>query len=145
MDILGFLIQVALFYAVFKLGQWSILVPMRLTIAKLAKEKGINLEKMLEALRSEQVEEAETELSKQQESLNIERVNGVYFAYGDQGRFLAQGTDFRSMFENVKQRFPGQNFRINNYSLNLTDEEAGRLVKAVFETFGENNDAGRTR
>jgi len=144
MDILGFLIQVALFYAVFKLGQWSILVPMKLTLAKLAKEKGIDLEKVLEELRSEQEDEV-TEVTKQEEFLDIERVDGIYFAYGDQGRFLAQGTDFRSMFENVKQRFPGKSFRVNNYNANLTEEEASRLVKAVFETFGGNNDAGRTR
>lgn len=144
MDILEFLIQIALFFVAFKLGQWSILVPMKLALAKLAKEKGIDLEKLLEELRSEQ-EDVEPESTKQEEFLNIERVDGIYFAYGDQGRFLAQGTDFRSMFENVKQRFPGQNFRINNYNANLTEEEAGRLVKAVFETFGGNNDAGRTR
>lgn len=143
MDWLSFLIQVALFYLVFKLGQWSVLLPMRLALEKLAREKGIDLQRVFEELKQDiakEEDEAETtpvQKHTAEEEMNIERVEGIYYAYGADGRFLAQGTDFRTMFENIKNRFPGQNFRIRDYQAQFTEEEAGRLLKSVFEVFGK--------
>lgn len=144
MDILTIILQAVLFYCVYKLGQWSVLLPMKMALEKLAKSKGIDLQAVLEELK----EEVNTEQKPDKEiyeAMDVERVNGVYFAYGDQGRFLAQGSDFRSMMETIKQRFPQHSFRINRYNPNLTEEEAGSLVKAIFETFGDKNDRSKAR
>lgn len=70
--------------------------------------------------------------------LSIERVSGVYYAYGTDGEFLAQGPDFRTMFQTIKDRFPNRDFRLNKYQPNLTEEETIKLVKSVFEVFNSN-------
>jgi hypothetical protein len=67
--------------------------------------------------------------------LDIQREQGNYYAYSSQGQFLAQGADFRSMFQSIKDRYPNKQFRIDKYQPNLTEEETGRLVKSVFEVF----------
>lgn len=69
--------------------------------------------------------------------IDVEREQGQYYAYATTGEFLAQGQDFRSMFETIKNRFPGRSFRINKYNAKLTEEETGRMVSAIFETFGD--------
>ena len=69
--------------------------------------------------------------------IDVEREQNQYYAYATTGEFLAQGQDFRSMFETIKKRFPGRSFRINKTNSKLTDEETGLLIKAVFETFGD--------
>ena len=136
MDILSILVQMAVVYFAYKLGKWSVLIPIKLALEKLSREKGIDLKKTLEELQEQEITAT---VETKEELLEIERVGGVYFAYGNQGRFLAQGPDFRSMMENIKQRFPQHNFRVNRYNPNLTEEETGRLVKAIFETFGDQN------
>lgn len=70
----------------------------------------------------------------------VEKHQGHYYAFAESGEFLAQGTDFRSMFGSIKQRFPNRRFRVNRMQAELTDEEAGRMVQAIFETFGDRND-----
>jgi len=69
--------------------------------------------------------------------IDVEREQGIYYAYAEGGEFLAQAPDFRTMFDVIKQRFPGRSFRINKYNPRLTEEESQRLLKAVFESFGE--------
>lgn len=69
--------------------------------------------------------------------INVEREQGIYYAYAEGGEFLAQGANFRSMFDTIKKRFPGRTFRINKYNPRLTEEETQRLISAVFESFGE--------
>lgn len=69
--------------------------------------------------------------------IDVEREQGQYYAYATSGEFLAQGPDFKAMFDSIKRRFPGRSFRINKYNPKLTEEETGRLIKAVFETFGD--------
>lgn len=70
----------------------------------------------------------------------VERHQGQYYAFAENGEFLAQGPDFRTMFQTIKQRFPGRNFRVNRYNAELTEEETGKMVAAIFETFGERNE-----
>lgn len=91
------------------------------------------LQKYKEA--KDEVEEDATELD-DITPMDIERVNNVYYAYSAEGEFLAQGNDFRSMFENIKNRFPNKSFKIGKYQPNLTEEETGKLVKSIFEVFG---------
>lgn len=138
-NVLGILLQIFIVYAAFKLGQWSILLPTKLALDRLARQKGIDITQVLEEIEAEYTDTAKSS----EELMDVQRVNGVYFAYGDQGRFLAQGPDFRTMFASVKQRFPGQSFKINRYNPDLNDEEMGRLVQAVFETFGNDHDRNK--
>jgi hypothetical protein len=142
MDWAQFLVQAVLFFLVYKLGQWSVLWPIRALFKRMAEERGMEVEDFLQSelkrtgILDEATKEQDTELAAE-EQMVIERVDGIYYAYGTDGRFLAQGPDFRAMFENVKQRFPGQDFRIRDYQAQFSDEEAGRLLKAVFDTFGK--------
>jgi hypothetical protein len=69
--------------------------------------------------------------------IDIDREGGQYYAYASTGEFLAQAQDFRAMFELIKKRFPGRTFRINKYNAKLTEEETQRMIRAVFESFGE--------
>jgi len=70
--------------------------------------------------------------------IDVEREQGQYYAYAATGEFLAQGQNFRDMFNTIKKRFPGRSFRINKYNPKLTEEETQKLIKSVFETFGDN-------
>lgn len=137
MNWLDFIVQVALFFVVFKLGQWSVILPLRSAIRDLATKRGIDVEKLLrEELADLEKTVADTD-PRTEELMEIERVDGTYYAYGADGRFLAQGRDFRTMFETVKQRFPGQSFRINDYRAKFTDDEADRLVKTLLEVYSD--------
>jgi uncharacterized protein YneF (UPF0154 family) len=87
-------------------------------------------------LRSER--QLEDDMKHDRETIiDIDREQGIYYAYASSGEFLAQGPDFRSMMDGIKKRFPGRSFRINKYNPKLTEEETQRLVSAVFDSFGE--------
>lgn len=75
--------------------------------------------------------------SKEEQLLTIEKHNSHYYAYNDEHKFLAQGSDFIELLTNIKNRFPGQDFRIVKDQKGLTEEEAGRMIKAIFEVFGD--------
>ena len=69
--------------------------------------------------------------------IDVERDQSQYYAYTATGEFLAQGSSFRAMFDDIKQRFPGRSFRINRYNPTLTEEEAERMITALFDVFSE--------
>lgn len=134
LDIVSILLQAAVIYGAFKLGQWTIIV-------KVAKD--IQQKLQLGTLTEEQVDDAlGLEKTKEQEQvlLEIERVGQAYYAYSSEGQFLAQGTDFRGLLEAIKKQHPNRNFRLNKYQPNLTEEETGRLVKSIFEIYGDKNE-----
>jgi hypothetical protein len=95
--------------------------------------------KLLEKYKQAKDQEESTIIPIEETLLSIDRVEGMYYAYEKDGKFLAQGTDFRTMFQTIKDRFPQRSFRIDKYQANLTEEEAGRLVKSVFEVFAEDS------
>ena len=133
---LSILVHAAIIYFAYKLGQWSIVVK----IAKELKEKlDIGL------LTEEQINDAigvekNQRKSKSEILLEIERVDSVYYAYNKEGYFLAQGSDFRSLLENIRIQHPGQDFKIEKYQPSLTEEETGRLIKSIFEVYGDKNE-----
>lgn len=69
--------------------------------------------------------------------IDMEREQGQYYAYATTGEFLAQGQDFRAVFETIKKRFPNRSFRVNRVNAKLTEEETERMIKSIFETFGD--------
>lgn len=73
--------------------------------------------------------------------LTIEKHEQLYFAYNEEHKFLAQGSNFVELLTNLKSRFPGQDFKIVKEQEGLTEEESGRMVKAIFEVFGERKSA----
>lgn len=99
-------------------------------------EKFREIMKDVSRLRSER--KLEEDMKNDNETvIDIDREQGIYYAYAATGEFLAQGQDFRSMMDSIKKRFPGRSFRINKYNPKLTEEETQRLISAVFESFGE--------
>ncbi len=134
MDIWNYVILVVALYLAYKLGQASILAQLK--------------EDLRRRIITGEITASETvrdvlDLPPEECRFDVERHGEQYFAYAEGGEFLAQGNDFRSMFQNIKQRFPGRNFRINRLQSELTEEESQRMVHAVFDVFGDNND--RTR
>lgn len=75
-----------------------------------------------------------------EEDLKIEKHGTLYFAYGNEHRFLSQGATFFELLTNLKTRFPGKDFKINKKQEHLTDEEVGLMVTAIFDVFGRDDD-----
>jgi hypothetical protein len=127
MDILDYIVIGVLLWAAFRLGQASILTILKEEIRNRIINGEISVDTESRAI---------LKIPKNECHFDVERVNGHYYAYAQDGEFLAQGSDFRSMFQTIKQRFPGRNFRINKLQTELTEEEQTRMVTAIMETFG---------
>jgi hypothetical protein len=128
MDIIDFVVIGILLWAAFRLGQASILSILKEEI----RNRIINGEISVDAESRAILNVPATNEC----HFDVERHDGHYYAYAQDGEFLAQGSDFRSMFQTIKQRFPGRNFRINKLQTELTEEEQTRMVTAIMETFG---------
>lgn len=124
----AFLVQALAFWVVYKLGQISMMTKIGKDIMKEMEKKGLSFERD---------EEGNLSIRKETTPLKIERVDSQYFAYTTAGQFMAQGTDFRGLFESIKSRYPNQNFKIEKYQSDLSEEEAGRMIKSIFEVFGD--------
>ena len=109
------IVCLAIFWLGFSIGK-------TVTIVKIAKEVAAQLNDI--AKNDEQI-------------LTIEKHEQLYFAYNDEHKFLAQGSDFVELLTNLKTRFPGQDFRVVKDQEGLTEEESGRMIKAIFEVFGD--------
>jgi len=121
------IVQTLCFWIMFKLGQASIIHRLGKDLEKLMEDRGIELEKDEDGVLS---------IKKKETLLKIERVDSQYFAYTTAGQFLAQGTDFRGLFESIKERYPDQNFKLEDYRAQFTEEESTKLVSSIFEVFG---------
>lgn len=122
------IVQALIFWLVYKLGQISIIHKIGKDLSEAIKERGLKLERD---------DEGNISISKEPTPLKIERVDSQYFAYTTAGEFLAQGSDFRGLFENIKNRYPNKSFRLDKYQAELTEEETGKLVKSIFDVFGD--------
>jgi len=122
----------------FGLGYW---ISTSLMIRRILKDPDtmIKLLEKYKEVKDEEESVPQDNLFKDQTILNIERIEGSYYAYAQDGKFLAQGGDFRSMFENIKNAYPEKSFKIEKYQPNLTEEETGKLVKSVLEVFNDNS------
>jgi hypothetical protein len=130
--VLSVLLQVAVIWLAWRAGQWSILMPLRRVLERVAERQGMTLEQLVAS-----AEEAKsTDGSQAEQTLDIERHGDRYYVYAQDGSFLAQGSDFDETFTALKQRFPGENFRINQSPQGLSDQEAGEMVKSIFRVFG---------
>lgn len=114
----------ALAVIAYKIGQWSV----AWQIYRQLKSQGLD---------PDQLAASEEDRQSQEEALTIERHQDQYLIYGDSLGFLAQGQTFQEAFARVRDRYPGRSFRIRDYQTTLSEEEAGRMVRAVFDVFGD--------
>lgn len=132
-DLMTFLFQFVVVWIAFKLGQFSVIHNIAKDVVKELEEKGLVLDKD---------EEGNLSLNKtsNEEELQIERIGKNYYAYSD-GNFLAQGDDFKNLFEYIKRSNPGKTYRVAKYQAELTEEESARMIRSIFEVFGDKDDS----
>lgn len=134
--ILAFLIGV---YIAFKIGQQSILFPMRKLLDEVARERGTTMEDLIENyFELIKVDSGERVINPDNEEvLTVERVGDQYFLYGNKLGFLAQGGTFQTAFERLRDRLPGGTFVINKSESKLSNAETELMVTAISSVFGE--------
>ena len=115
MDIWELVSLVALCYAAYKAGQWSVVIPIVRGIKREIDEGRLVLEE----------DEDEDE-----RRVRIERHDNVYYAYALDGDFLAQGSTFSELFERFHARFPLQSFNIQK-NTDLSDGERHQMIQAL--------------
>jgi hypothetical protein len=134
-DIGDIILAVVALWAAYRVGQLSVILP----LARMVKEEiedGTLPADFLDDVSEETAEEV----------LRLERVDAQYFAYADSsGKFLAQGTDFLSVFQSIKDRFPGQSFRVNRTQTGFSEEEVGSMVQSIFKVFGDKDADNKSR
>jgi hypothetical protein len=128
-------LAMAALWAAYRVGQLSIILP----LARMVKEEiedGTLPANFLDDTSEETAEEV----------LRFERVGAQYFAYADStGKFLAQGTDFLTVFQSIKDRFPGQSFRVSRKQDGFSEEEVGSMVQSIFQVFGDKDADSKVR
>jgi hypothetical protein len=121
MDIWELVSLVALCYASYKLGQWSVVIPI---------VRGIRRE--IAAGRIDITNIIDDDDDPDEMKIRLERHENMYFAYALDGDFLAQGRSFSELFERFHARFPLQSFNIQK-NTELTDTERSQMVSALEE------------
>lgn len=129
------LIQVALCWFFFRLGQASMLKSIAKDLVENLKSKGVDIK----------LDKNGELLIEREMILEVERVGTNYYAYSDSGEFIAQGVDFEMLFTSIKTRFPDQSFRVNKDQDKLSEEEIKSMTASIFKIFGEKNDTGQRR
>ena len=117
MDIWELVSLVALCYACFKLGQWSVVIPIVRGIRREIDEGRIDISDIMDSDTDEM-------------HIRLERHDNVYYAYALDGDFLAQGKTFNELFERFHARFPLQSFNIQK-NTDLSDSERHQMIVAL--------------
>ena len=87
-------------------------------------------------------EENESSPSPQGEFMKIIKENGVYYAYGDNNRFLTQGKDLTELLTNIKEGFPNTIWLIGNDNKTLSEEEQESIIPTLKRIFEESKNEG---
>ena len=122
MDIWELVSLVALCYACYKVGQWSVVVPIVRGIKREIAAGRIDIRDILD----------EDDDQDDAIKIRLERHDNVYYAYALDGDFLAQGQSFNELFERFHARFPLQSFDIQK-NLEFTDSERSQMILALEE------------
>ena len=109
MELSDIVIAVAALYAAYKVGQYSVILP----IAR--------------ALQEDQESDSQPE---QLKSMRIERHAEGYFAYSEAGDYMANGRDFDELFKNFISRFPRGGFQVLK-NPEFTDTERDQMVQSL--------------
>ena len=119
MDIWELVSLVAVCYACYKAGQWSVVIPIVRGIRREIAEGRINISDIVDD--DDDIEEMK---------IRLERHDNVYYAYALDGDFLAQGQSFTELFDRFHARFPLQSFNIQK-NTELTDSERHQMIQAL--------------
>lgn len=84
-EILTLLVNAALFFIVYKLGQWSILLKIGVESQKRITEN--------------------SRIIREKSIITVEQIDGIYYAY-DGNDFLAQGSNPEELGQEISKRFP---------------------------------------
>lgn len=90
--LLNILVVVGLCWLCFRLGQASVIVPLRQLLEGVARERGQSLEALLDRQIAALEDPAATHSTPTGQTLRVEQVGGQYYAWSPQGEFLAQGS-----------------------------------------------------
>jgi len=118
MDIWELVSLVALCYAAYKAGQWSVVIPI---------VRGIRREIDAGRLVLDDDEDDLEEIK-----IRLERHDNVYYAYAVDGGFLAQGKSFTELFDSFQTRYPLQSFKIQK-NTDFSDAERSQMISALEE------------
>ena len=130
-DWFGIILQLVVCWFFYRLGHAAAIKSMADELIETLKSRGMELE-------LDENGDIITVQSKGDETvLVVERVGIKYYAYTDEGEFIAQGENFTALFTDIKSRFPNQSFKIAKEQKMLTEEEMTELTKSVFQIFGE--------
>jgi hypothetical protein len=121
MDIWELVSLVALCYASYKLGQWSVVIPIA---------RGIRREIAAGRINISDITDDDDDLDEMK--IRLERHDNCYYAYALDGGFLAQGRSFSELFDRFHARFPLQSFNIQK-NTELTDTERSQMISALEE------------
>jgi hypothetical protein len=116
MDIWELVSLVALCYAAYKAGQWSVVIPI---------VRGIRREIDAGRLVLEDDEDDLEEIK-----IRLELHDNVYYAYAVDGGFLAQGGSFTELFDSFQARYPLQSFKIQK-NTDFSDAERNQMISAL--------------
>lgn len=115
-------------YAAFKLGEITAISKLGRALLEGLEENGVKVSRN---------EDGTLDLSMDEIYLEIERVDTQYFAYTSAGEFMGQGTNFKGLFETLKERHPEKNFRLDKNQKSLTTAEVDEMIKCIFEVYND--------
>jgi len=116
MDIWELVSLVALCYAAYKAGQWSVVIPIVRGIRREIDEGRLVLE--------------DDEDDLEEIKIRLERHDNCYYAYAVDGGFLAQGRSFTELFDSFQARYPLQSFKIQK-NTDFSDAERNQMISAL--------------
>jgi len=119
MDIWELVGLVALCYASYKLGQWSVVIPIA---------RGIRREIAAGRINISDITDDDDDLDEMK--IRLERHDNCYYAYALDGGFLAQGRSFTELFDSFQARYPLQSFKIQK-NTDLSDAERSQMISAL--------------
>jgi hypothetical protein len=137
-DIGSLLFWVFMLWAAFKLGEITAVSRLGKALLDGLEENGVKVSRNADGTLDFDMEETYIE---------IEKVNTQYFAYTVAGEFLGQGTNFKGLFQVLKERHPDKNFRLDKNQKSLTATEVDEMIKCIFEVYNDkelkNGEAGK--
>jgi len=136
MDFWNIAVEVLLLLFVFKCGQWSITLPIKLAVKKIAESRGQTVAEMMGEVLGQREQNTVEPLDNQ---VAIEYQDGIYYAYTDSGKFLTQALSFELLFNQIKQQFPHSEFRVNKSQAGLSAEQQAEMIRSLYSTYGSNS------
>lgn len=70
---------------------------------------------------------------------DVEKHQGMYYAYSQHKEFLAQGASLLDLITALKAQWPGRVFRVSQQQNNFTVDENHQLIQAIFKVFSNHN------